>query len=314
MHSVGDVWLWGVFFTLFLIIFGVDFLFVGGRKAHVIQLREAFLWVTIWAICAILFGILIWYHLLPQGAEIAQQKTLEFYTGYIIEQSLSVDNMFVILLIFQSFAVPARWQRRVLLWGVLGAVVMRFIFIFAGIGLVTTFHWILYLFGIFLVWSGVKFFFTPEKIDDPAKNRFVQWLSRHMRVTTQFEGERFFVKQNHFWYATPLFLALILIEFSDLIFALDSIPAIFAVTLDPFIVVSSNIFAIMGLRALFCVVAHSADRFVGLKYGVALVLILTGSKMLVQHWITLPILPMLLLIVVLLVGASLIGWFLQKRS
>jgi len=315
MHSVGDLWLWSVFSLIIMSVFCLDFFIFGGRKPRIISFREACGWVMAWMLCAFLFGLLVWQHLIPLvGFSVAKQTTLTFYTGYILEDSLSIDNMFVILLIFQSFAVPSRLQRRVLMWGVMGAVIMRIIMIFLGIGLVNAFHWILYVFGAFLIISGTKLFFITEQPKDPSENSFVIWISKHIHVTKTFVEEKFFIKRNHIWYATPLLLALILVEFSDLIFALDSIPAIFSVTLDPFIVATSNIFAIMGLRAFYFMVAHVADRFSTVKYGVALVLILTGVKLLVQQWVAVPIVWMLMVIVVLFVGTGLIGLIKQKRK
>lgn len=313
MQSVGDVTLWSVFSLIVAIIFSIDFFFVGGRKDYQMRPREAGYWISIWAGCAILFGLFIEYHLSTlAGAVIAKQKMLEFFTGYLIEESLSVDNMFVILVIFQSFAVPLHWQRRVLLWGVMGAIILRFLVIFAGTQLVNQFHWILYFFGALLIWSGGKIFFIEEKITSPTENRFLQWLTKYLRVTKKFHAEKFFVKKNQLRFATPLFLALILVEISDLIFALDSIPAVFSVTLDRFIVVTSNIFAILGLRALYFIVAHLADRFDTLKYGIAIVLILTGGKMLAQPWVTFSILPMLLTVIMILLVTGFIGWIKEK--
>lgn len=313
MQSVGDVTLWSVFSLVVAIVFGIDFFFVGGRKDYQMRLREAGYWIGIWAGCAILFGLFLWYHLSPLlGAVMAKQKTLEFFTGYLIEESLSVDNMFVILVIFQSFAVPLQWQRRVLLWGVMGAIILRFLVIFAGIWLVKQFHWILYFFGALLMWSGGKIFFVTEKATSPAENRFLQWVTQYLRVTKTFHAERFFVKQNQIWFVTPLFLALILVEVNDLIFALDSIPAVFSVTLDRFIVITSNIFAILGLRALYFIVAHLANRFDTLKYGIAIILILAGGKMLAQPWVTFSILPMLLTVITILLVTGFIGWMKEK--
>jgi len=315
MHSIGDSLLWSVFFMVVAVVFCVDLFVFSGRKSHVIKPREAWTWFSVWVSCACLFGLFIWWHIYPLvGPVIAKQKTLEFFTAYVIEESLSVDNMFVILLIFKSFAVPLQWQRRVLLYGVLGAIVMRVGVIFVGAWLIKEFHWIIYLFGVFLVWSGGKIFFVGDHPANPADNKLLQWITKHIRVTKKFHAENFFVKKNKLWYATPLFLALILVEITDLVFAIDSIPAVFAVTLDQFIVVTSNIFAVLGLRALYFVVADLDDRFSGIKYGVALVLILTGVKMLLQPWYKLPILPMLLLVVVILFVAGITGWFLGKNK
>jgi tellurite resistance protein TerC len=220
---------------------------------------------------------------------VAQRKTLEFLAGYLIEQSLSIDNMFVFVMIFGYFAVPPELQRRVLLYGVLGAIVMRAGMILAGVWLVQEFAWLLYVFGAFLVITGIKMLIFADQQPDLEKNPLLRWLRSHLRITDGFHGERFFVRQNGLLWATPMFLVLVLIETSDLVFAVDSIPAIFAVTTDPFIVFTSNIFAIMGLRALYFLLADMAERFHLLKYGLAIVLVFIGSKMLLAPWWHMPI-------------------------
>ncbi|MNH21351.1 Inner membrane protein alx [compost metagenome] len=223
------------------------------------------------------------------GAEVAQRTTLEFLTGYLIEQSLSIDNMFVFVMIFGYFAVPPELQRRVLLYGVLGAIIMRAGMIFAGVWLVQEFAWLLYVFGAFLLITGFKMLIFANQQPDLEMNPLLRWLRSHLRITDGFHGERFFVRQNGLRWATPMFLVLVLIEASDLVFAVDSIPAIFAVTTDPFIVFTSNIFAIMGLRALYFLLADMAYRFHLLKYGLAIVLVFIGGKMLVAPWWHMPI-------------------------
>ena len=239
---------------------------------------------------AVAFGALLWWYLDGTvGRETANEKALEFLTGYLIEQSLSVDNMFVFVMIFTYFAVPPELQRRVLLYGVLGAIVMRAGMIMAGVWLVSEFAWTLYVFGLFLVVTGIKMLIMADKKPDLEKNPLLRWLRRHMRITPGFHGEKFFVKINGLRYATPMFLVLMLIEASDLVFAVDSIPAIFAITTDPFIVFTSNIFAIMGLRALYFLLADMAERFHLLKYGLALVLVFIGGKMLVMPWFHMPV-------------------------
>lgn len=290
MHSVGTWWLWIGFFVFILIVFSVDMFVLGGRKTHRVSTREALTWTCVWITCALVFNGMLWWHLsLTQGPAIAHQKSLEFLTGYILEKSLSIDNMFVILMIFHFFKVPADNQRRVLLYGVLGAMVMRLLFILSGTWLVATFHWLLYVFGVFLLLTGIKMLLMSDKPKDLSENTLVRWLQGHIRLTHQFHDEKFFIRQNLLWYATPLFLALVLVEVSDLIFALDSIPAIFAITTDPFIVFTSNIFAILGLRSLYFLLANMAGRFHLLKYGIALVLMFVGAKMLIAPWIDIPI-------------------------
>ena len=282
--------MWAGFIAFIVMMLAVDLFFFGGRKAHRVSVKEALSWVLAWVALALSFAALLWWYLHEtQGAEIAQRKTLEFLAGYLIEQSLSVDNMVVFVMIFGYFAVPPELQRRVLLYGVLGAIVMRAGMILAGVWLVTQFAWLLYVFGAFLVITGVKMLIMAEQEPDLEQNPLLRWLRGHMRITSDFQGETFFVRRNGVLWATPMFLVLLLIEASDVVFAVDSIPAIFAVTTDPFIVFTSNIFAIMGLRALYFLLADMADRFHLLKYGLALVLVFIGGKMLIAPWFHMPI-------------------------
>ncbi len=282
--ATGPMWAGFIVFVLaMLAVFG-------GRKAHRVHVKEALAWVIAWVCLALAFAGLLWWYLNDShGAEVARTKTLEFLAGYLIEQSLSVDNMFVFVMIFTYFAVPPELQRRVLLYGVLGAIVMRAGMILAGVWLVQQFAWILYVFGAFLVITGIKMLIFAEAEPDLEKNPLLRWLRRHLRITPDFHGEKFFVRQNGILWATPMFLVLALIEASDVVFAVDSIPAIFAVTTDPFIVFTSNIFAIMGLRALYFLLADMADRFHLLKYGLAIVLVFIGGKMLAMPWFHMPI-------------------------
>jgi tellurite resistance protein TerC len=282
--------MWAGFIVFVLAMLALDLFVFGGRKAHRVAVKEAMAWVIAWASLALCFAGLLWWYLNDtQGAEIARTKTLEFLAGYLIEQSLSVDNMFVFVMIFTYFAVPPELQRRVLLYGVLGAIVMRAGMILAGVWLVSQFAWILYVFGAFLVITGIKMLIFAEAEPDLDRNPLLRWLRNHLRITPGFHGEKFFVRQKGILWATPMFLVLLLIEASDVVFAVDSIPAIFAVTTDPFIVFTSNIFAIMGLRALYFLLADMADRFHLLKYGLAIVLVFIGGKMLAMPWFHLPI-------------------------
>jgi tellurite resistance protein TerC len=282
--------MWAGFIAFVLAMLALDLFVLGGNKAHRVSVREAASWVAAWVVLAISFGALLWWYLDgTAGREIANRKALEFLTGYLIEQSLSVDNMFVFVMIFSYFAVPPELQRRVLLYGVLGAIIMRAAMIMAGVWLVAEFAWILYVFGLFLLVTGVKMLVFADKKPDLEKNPLLRWLRGHMRITQGFHGEAFFVRINGLRYATPMFLVLMMIEASDLVFAVDSIPAIFAVTTDPFIVFTSNIFAIMGLRALYFLLADMAERFHLLKYGLALVLVFIGGKMLVMPWFHMPV-------------------------
>ena len=282
--------MWSGFLVFIIVMLALDLFVFGGRKAHRVAVKEALAWVIAWICLALAFAGLLWWYLNSTlGAEIAQRKTLEFLAGYLIEQSLSVDNMFVFVMIFGYFAVPPELQRRVLLFGVLGAIVMRAGMIFGGVWLVTQFAWLLYVFGAFLVITGVKMLVFAESEPDLEKNPLLRWLRGHLHITSDFHGESFFVRSDGVLWATPMFLVLVLIEASDVVFAVDSIPAIFAVTTDPFIVFTSNIFAIMGLRALYFLLADMADRFHLLKYGLAIVLVFIGGKMLIAPWFHIPI-------------------------
>jgi tellurite resistance protein TerC len=282
--------MWAGFIVFVLAMLALDLFVLGGNKAHRVSVKEAGSWVAAWVTLAITFGILLWWHLDgTAGREVANRKALEFLTGYLIEQSLSVDNMFVFVMIFTFFAVPPELQRRVLLYGVLGAIVMRAGMILGGVWLVSEFAWILYVFGAFLVLTGIKMLIFAEHKPDLEKNPLLRWMRGHMRVTPGFHGEKFVVRVNGLRYATLMFLVLVMIEVSDLVFAVDSIPAIFAVTNDPFIVFTSNIFAIMGLRALYFLLADMAERFHLLKYGLAIVLVFIGTKMLLMPWFHVPV-------------------------
>ncbi|MBU2641016.1 MAG: TerC family protein [Thiobacillus sp.] len=287
---IGEPWMWGAFIGFVLVMLAVDLFLVGGNKAHKVSFKEAAAWSLVWFSLAMLFNLGLWWHLKgAYGVEIADVKAMEFLTGYLIEKSLAVDNIFVFLMIFSFFAVPAEYQRRVLIYGVIGAIVMRAVVIAAGAWLVQEFHWILYLFGAFLVITGVKMLIFAEAEPDLNKNPMLGWVKRHMRLTPDYRGEKFWVIENGVRMFTPLFLVLIMIELSDLIFAVDSIPAIFAITTDPFIVFTSNIFAILGLRAMYFMLAGMAERFHLLKYGLAMVLVFVGAKMLIVDFYKIPI-------------------------
>lgn len=304
MQSINEWWLWIGFFIFILAMLAIDIFLLGGKKAHRVSTRESLSWVIVWIALALMFNFLLWRYLTHSvGSVIANQKAFEFFTGYLIELSLSIDNMFIFIMIFNYFAVPAEYQRRVLLYGVLGAIVMRLTMILLGVLLVSKFHWILYLFGILLVFTGIKMLiFANEKVD-LDKNPVLNWMRNHLRVTKTIHDEQFVVRINKLFYVTPLFLVLILIEVSDLIFALDSIPAIFAITEDPFIIFTSNIFAILGLRALYFLLANITDRFYFLKYGIAIILIFIGFKMLMAYWFKVPIVVALGIVAVILIAS-----------
>ena len=312
--SIGEPWMWAAFVGFVLVMLALDLFVLGGRKAHRVSVKEAAAWSLVWVSLALAFNAGLWWHLNGTvGEEIADRKALEFLTGYLIEKSLSVDNVFVFLLIFSSFHVAAEYQRRVLLYGVLGAIVMRAVMILAGAWLVREFHWVLYIFGAFLVITGLRMLVMAEKEPDLEKNPLLRFARRHLRITEDYHGERFtLVKDGVRWF-TPLFLVLLLVEASDLVFAVDSIPAIFAITTDPFIVFTSNIFAILGLRALYFLLADVAGRFHLLKYGLAMVLTFIGTKMLIAPWYHVPVAASLAIVAVL-IGASVIASLLATRG
>lgn len=270
MESVSP-WMWVGFNAFVLAMLALD-LGVFHRKAHVVSFKEASVWTSVWIALALVFNAGIWHFM-------GQQKGVEFLTGYLIEKSLSVDNIFVFALIFSYFAVPAQYQHRVLFWGILGALVMRAAFIAAGAALITNFHWVVYLFGAFLIITGIKMALAPDKGLEPERNPVVRLIRRLMPVTDRYHGQSFFVRQGGVLAATPLFLVLVLVEATDLVFAVDSIPAIFAVTTDPFIVYTSNVFAILGLRSLYFLLGGVMDKFQYLKLGLAGILVFVGTKM-----------------------------------
>jgi len=306
--------MWGVFIVFVLVMLALDLFVFGGNKAHKVSVKEAGAWTVAWVSLALAFGVGLWWHLNGTvGPEIADRKALEFLTGYLIEWSLSVDNVFIFLLIFTAFHVPAEYQRRVLIYGVLGAVVMRAVMILAGAWVVQEFSWVLYIFGVFLVITGIRMLVMAEKTPDLEKNPVLKFARRHLRISEGHHGEKFTVMKDGVRYFTPLFLVLIMIEVSDLVFAVDSIPAIFAITTDPFIVFTSNIFAIMGLRALYFLMADVADRFHLLKYGLAMVLTFIGTKMLIMPWYHVPV-QASLAIVAVLIGTSVIASLIATRK
>ncbi len=312
MELLNVWWMWSGFAVLVIFIFFID-LFVGGGKQHRVSFKEAAIWSVIWIVVACIFNTAIWVYLdIHAGRELANEKALEFFTGYLIEKALAIDNFFVWLMLFKYFSIPAELQRRVLLFGVLGAIVMRTGMIFAGTWLISQFHWILYVFGGFLVMTAIKMIWAADKEPDWANNPLILWLRHHLNITHKLHDEKFIVIQKGVRYVTPLFLVLLLVEVSDLIFAVDSIPAIFAITTDPFIVLTSNIFAIMGLRAMYFLLADFADRFVFLKYGLAAILLFIGSKMLLMNIVKIPIL-LSLGVVALILTISVIASIVHNR-
>ncbi|WAT00991.1 TerC family protein [Rouxiella chamberiensis] len=289
-NSVGSPLLWGIFALVVVIMLAVDMLLQGRKGSQSMTMKSAALWSLLWVGLSLLFNAGFWWYLNGEfGREVADKQALAFLTGYLIEKALAVDNVFVWLMLFSYFAVPASLQRRVLVYGVLGAIVLRTGMIFAGSWLVAEFSWILYLFGAFLLFTGIKMALAKEDDAAVGDKPIVRWLRGHLRMTDELSGEKFFVRRNGLLYATPLLLVLIMVELSDVIFAVDSIPAIFAVTTDPFIVLTSNLFAILGLRAMYFLLANVAERFSMLKYGLAIILIFIGAKMLLLDVVHIPV-------------------------
>ncbi|EAR3983560.1 TerC family protein [Salmonella enterica] len=290
MNTVGTPLLWGGFAVVVVIMLSIDLLLQGRRGANAMSMKQAAGWSILWVTLSLLFNAAFWWYLAEtQGREVADPQALAFLTGYLIEKSLAVDNVFVWLMLFSYFSVPPALQRRVLVYGVLGAIVLRTIMIFAGTWLITQFEWLLYVFGAFLLFTGVKMALAKEDESGIGEKPMVRWLRGHLRMTDTIENEHFFVRKNGLLYATPLLLVLIMVEFSDVIFAVDSIPAIFAVTTDPFIVLTSNLFAILGLRAMYFLLSGVAERFSMLKYGLAVILVFIGIKMLIVDFYHIPI-------------------------
>ena len=291
LQTVGEPWMLGVFFVIVIIMIFVDMFMLGRKGDTKVSTKEALIWSIVWITIAMLFNLWLYFYLGSKyGEEVATQKSLEFLTGYVLEKSLAVDNLFVFIMLFTYFKVPEIYQKRVLVYGIFGALILRSIMIVVGATLVSEFHWILYIFGAFLLFSGIKMFKSGEDSGDIENNFIIKFLRKNFKITDNYHGEKFFVKIDGKTWITPLFVVLIFIEFTDLIFAVDSIPAIFAVTTDPFIVYTSNIFAILGLRALYFILVDMADRFELLKYGLAIILMFIGVKLLIMEFFKIPIL------------------------
>ena len=290
MESIGSWWMWTGFVVFVVVAVAIDLLVMKNQGAHRVSVREALNWSVLWIALSLAFcGLLWWYLDANVDREMANLKATEFLTGYLIEKSLSVDNVFVFLMIFSYFAVPAEYQKRALIIGVIGAIILRAIMILIGAWLIAKFHWILYLFGLFLLVTGIKMLIFADKKPDLEKNPILKWMRGHMAITKEFHGERFTIMKDGVRWYTPLFIVLVLIAVTDVVFAVDSIPAIFAITKDPFIVMTANIFAILGLRALYFLLADMADRFHLLSYGLAFVLMFVGTKMLIVDFYKVPV-------------------------
>ena len=305
MQTIAPLWLWIVFVAFVLAALFVDFVVLKKQGAHEVGVKEALNWSLIWVALSFVFNALFWWAIKDTtgSTAIANEKSLEFLTGYLIEKSLAVDNIFVFLLIFTYFAVPPAFQKRVLMIGIIGAIVLRTIMILVGAWLLEQFHWILYVFGAFLILTGVKMWWAAGKESSLDDNPALKLLRKIMPVSKSFDGEKFWTVENGKKIATPLLMVVALVGLTDVIFAVDSIPAIFAITTDPFIVLTSNVFAVLGLRALYFLLADMKDRFHLLAYGLALVLMFIGAKMLLVDVVKIP-LPVSLGVVVAVIGAT----------
>jgi tellurite resistance protein TerC len=302
----GRIFIWIGFNLFVLALLAID-LGVFHRKAHSVSIKEATAWSIVWVSLAMIFNLGIYFTW-------GEEKALEFFTGYVIEKSLSVDNLFVFLMIFQYFSTPAEYQHRVLFWGILGALILRAIFIAAGSALLTQFHWMIYVFGAFLVFTGIKMFLQGDEKLEPNRNPVVRLFERWVPMTREYHGQRFMIRTNGQTRATLLLLVLIVIETTDVIFAVDSIPAIFAVTQDSFIVYTSNVFAILGLRSLYFMLAGVMQMFVYLKFGLSLVLCFVGAKMLLSDIYKIPIGASLAVIGTILLLSIVASWWSQRKS
>ncbi|WP_377159164.1 TerC family protein [Roseateles sp. UC29_93] len=302
MSTIVPMWLWVVFVGIVVVSLILDFVVLRKQGAHDVGVKEAINWSLVWVALSVAFMGLLWWAVRDGtgSTELANTKALEFITGYLIEKSLAVDNIFVFLMIFTYFAVPSAYQKRVLMMGIIGAIVLRTVMILVGGWLIAQFHWILYLFGAFLLITGIKMWWAAGQEPDLEDNPALKLLRRVLPVSKNFDGERFFTLENGKRIATPMLLVIALVGMTDVIFAVDSIPAIFAITNDPFIVLSSNIFAILGLRAMYFLLAAMASKFHLLSYGLAVVLVFIGAKMMLIDVIKIPVLLSLGVVVAIL--------------
>ena len=301
MDTIAPTWLWVFFVASVLVALFVDFVVLRKQGAHAVSVKEALNWSIVWVALSFAFNGLFWWAVAQDhGTAMANTKSMEFLTGYLIEKSLAVDNIFVFLMIFTYFAVPPEFQKRVLMIGIIGAIVLRTVMILVGSWLIAQFHWILYVFGAFLVITGLKMWWAAGQDPDLEGNPALKLLRRIMPVSKHFDGEKFFTVENGKRIATPLLLVIALVGLTDVIFAVDSIPAIFAITTDPFIVLTSNIFAILGLRAMYFLLAAVAAKFHLLSYGLAVILVFIGTKMLLIDVYKIPVLVSLGVVVAIL--------------
>ncbi len=301
MDTIAPAWLWAFFVASVLVALFVDFVVLKKQGAHSVSVKEAVNWSLLWVALSFAFNALFWWAVRQDhGVEVANTKSMEFLTGYLIEKSLAVDNIFVFLMIFTYFAVPPEFQKRVLMIGIVGAIVLRTVMILIGSWLIAQFHWMLYLFGAFLLLTGIKMWWAAGQEPDLESNPALKLLRRILPVSKNFDGEKFFTVENGKKIATPLLLVIALVAMTDVIFAVDSIPAIFAITMDPFIVLTSNIFAILGLRAMYFLLAAVAAKFHLLSYGLSVILVFIGSKMLLIDLYKIPVLASLGVVVAVL--------------
>ena len=314
-ETIGNTWMWVGFGIFVLLAVTIDIVALNKKQGQKVTVREATIWSLIWFSLSFLFAGLLWVYLDSNfNREFANLKTTEFLTGYLIEKSLSVDNIFVFLMIFTFFAVPAEYQRRALIYGVIGAVVLRVIMILIGAILIEKFHWILYIFGAFLLITGIKMIVFADSKPDLNKNPLLKWMREHLSITSAFYGDRFAVMKDGKRWFTPMFVVIVMIGITDVVFAVDSIPAVFAITKDPFIVMTSNIFAILGLRALYFLLADLADRFHLLSYGLAFILMFVGVKMLIVEWYKIPVLVSLGVVATILISAIVASLLIKPKT
>ena len=308
MTTTGTPLMWTLFAAFVVIALLVDFFAMEKQGAHRVSMKEAAVWSLVWVAVSFVFVGWMWWHLGGlEGNAVADTKALEFITGYLVEKALAVDNIFVFLMVFTYFAVPAEYQKRVLMIGILGALVLRAVMILLGAWLIAQFHWILYLFGAFLVFTGIKMWIATGQEPDLGANPALKWIRGHMKIAPGYDGEKFFTVHQGVRMATPLFVVILLIGIVDIIFAVDSIPAIFAITMDPFIVLTSNVFAILGLRAMYFLLAGMHERFHLLSYGLAIVLVFIGTKMLLIDIYKIPVAWSLSVTLVVLVATMILS-------
>jgi tellurite resistance protein TerC len=304
METIGSPGLWAGFAAFVALALLVDFRLMRSSGPHAVSPREALRWSAAWIGLALAFNAGLWWYLRgTMPGEDADRVALEFLTGYLVEKSLAVDNIFVFLMLFTYFQVPAASQQRVLAWGVMGAIVLRAVLIFVGAALLQRFHWLLYVFGAFLLFTGLKMLWAAGQQPDLERNPVLRWITAHLPLTRGYHGEALWIGERGRRRYTPLFVVLVMIGVTDVIFAVDSIPAIFAITTDPFIVLTSNVFAVLGLRALYFLLADMAGRFHLLSYGLAAVLVFIGGKMLLVDWVKIPVFVSLGVVALLIAGA-----------